>query len=70
MRLLHSIPNDKRGWRFYQKPGGLELYFLKPELIFTFFFYFLTKAVVDGLALLGAIFAFYVFSWLNASFFN
>ena len=27
------------GWRFFQKPGGLELYFLKPELNFTFFFF-------------------------------
>ena len=27
------------GWRFYQKPGGLELYFLKPELTFTFFLF-------------------------------
>jgi hypothetical protein len=25
---------------FFQKPGGLELYFLKPELTFTFFFLF------------------------------
>jgi len=29
-----------RGWRFFQKPVGLELYFLKPELSFTFFFLF------------------------------
>lgn len=36
--LIKYNPN---GWRFYQKPGGLELYFLKPELTFTFFFYFL-----------------------------
>jgi hypothetical protein len=27
------------GWRFFQKPVGLELYFLKPELTFTFFLF-------------------------------
>jgi hypothetical protein len=35
--LIKYNPN---GWRFYQKPAGLELYFLKPELTFTFFFLF------------------------------
>ena len=30
---------EMKGWRFFQKPIGLELYFLKPELIFTFFFF-------------------------------
>lgn len=34
------IKYNPDGWRFYQKPAGLELYFLKPELIFTFFFLF------------------------------
>ena len=29
-----------QGWIFFQKPVGLELYFLKPELKFAFFFYF------------------------------
>jgi hypothetical protein len=31
-------------WRFFQKPVGLELYFLKAELTFTFFLfiYFVT----------------------------
>ena len=28
-----------QGWRFFQKPVGLELYFLKPELTFTFFLF-------------------------------
>ena len=34
-----KIWNGKGGWRFFQKPGGLELYFLKPELSFTFFLF-------------------------------
>ena len=29
-----------QGWRFFQKPVGHELYFLKPELKFAFFFIF------------------------------
>ncbi|SHM22853.1 hypothetical protein SAMN05216269_103142 [Flavobacterium xinjiangense] len=31
---------EMQRWRFFQKPVGLELYFLKPELTFTFFFLF------------------------------
>jgi hypothetical protein len=34
------IKYNPHGWRFYQKPGGPELYFLKPELTFTLFFLF------------------------------
>ena len=30
---------EMKGWRFFQKPVGLELYFLKPELTFTFFLF-------------------------------
>ena len=41
--LIKYNPN---GWRFYQKPGGLELYFLKPELIFTFFFLFFVAVCI------------------------
>jgi hypothetical protein len=34
------IKYNPHGWRFYQKPAGPELYFLKPELSFTFFLLF------------------------------
>jgi hypothetical protein len=37
------IKYDPHGWRFYQKPVGLELYFLKPELNFTFFCLFFCR---------------------------
>jgi hypothetical protein len=35
-----NVVAKRYGWRFFQKPVGLELYFLKPELKFTFFFIF------------------------------
>jgi hypothetical protein len=37
-----------QGWRFFQKPVGLELYFLKPELTFTFFLFIFFLAKQDG----------------------
>ena len=38
--ITHSNGELKmKGWRFYQKPEGLELYYLKPERIFTFFLF-------------------------------
>jgi hypothetical protein len=40
MKVLKST---KQGWSFYQKAGGLELYFLKLELNFTFFYLFLAE---------------------------
>jgi hypothetical protein len=38
---------EKGRWRFFQKPGGLELYFLKPELSFTFFLFIFFPRVQD-----------------------
>ena len=35
------------GWRFFKKPAGPELYFLKSELSFTFFFLFFFR-LQDG----------------------
>ena len=38
------------GWRFFKKPVGLELYFLKPKLTFTFFlFIFLWQDISCGI---------------------
>jgi hypothetical protein len=37
---------EMRGWRFFQKPVGLELYFLKPERTFTFFFLFFFRRLM------------------------
>lgn len=36
---------EMKGWRFSQKPVGLELYFLKLKLNFTFFFIFFLSRV-------------------------
>jgi hypothetical protein len=41
--LIKYNPN---GWRFHQKPGGPELYFLKPELNFTLFFLFFFRRLM------------------------
>jgi hypothetical protein len=40
------IKYNPHGWRFYQKPAGPELYFLKPELSFTFFLLFFFSRIV------------------------
>ena len=46
-----NVVAKRYGWRFLLKPVGLELFFLKPELTFTFFylfFYFpLNRDVLD-----------------------
>jgi hypothetical protein len=43
------IKYNPYGWRFYQKPGGPELYFLKPKLSFTFFFlFFLAECFLES----------------------
>ncbi|MBF4471758.1 hypothetical protein [Flavobacterium sp. HJJ] len=41
------IKYNPNGWRFYQKPGGPELYFLKPELSFTFFFFIFFEQIAS-----------------------
>jgi hypothetical protein len=41
-----NVVAKRYGWRFFQKPVGLELDFLKPELTFTFFFLFFSSRVV------------------------
>ena len=46
---------EMKGWRFFQKPVGLELYFLKPELTFTFFFLFFFEDRYCCLALFGGV---------------
>ena len=48
-----------QGWRFFQKPVGLELYFLKPELTFTFFFFIFflfNEMFFDRISFFGVVF--------------
>jgi hypothetical protein len=45
------------GWRFFQKPVGLELYFLKPELTFTFFLFIF---FVAGCSLCGLLYGMFL----------
>jgi len=37
---------EMKRWRFFQKPKGLELYFFKLELSFTFFFFIFSKSLI------------------------
>jgi len=46
---------EMKGWRFFQKPVGLELYFLKPELSFAFFFFIFFEDGCSGLPFFGGV---------------
>lgn len=47
---------EMKGWRFFQKPVGLELYFLKPELSFTFYFLFFFEVGRSYFPFFGSVF--------------